>query len=151
MRAVLQNQDTRVPTEVKSGFGISSKPPNSGRLATLLGFLGDSGACSFRKKIRNLRFSNCWKCTEIINPTITNVIFVSFKIFYDPIRRTFLAPGGRCAHPTHPPPPPCLRAWPAVNSVKRGKAFVIQTLDKVDPAVRVTLLPETTFLLVNKL
>ena len=102
------------------------------------------------EKIRNLRFSNCWKCTEVINPTITNVIFVSFKIFYDPIRRTFLAPGGRHAHSTHPtPPPPCLRAWPAVYSVKRGKVFVIQTLDKVDSAVRVTLLPGTTFLLIN--
>ena len=136
MRAVLQNQDTRVSTEVKSGF--SSKPPNSGRLATLLGFLGGPGACSFREKIRNLRFSNCWKCTEIINPTITNVIFVSFKFLYDPIRRTFLAP-------------PCLRAWPAVNSVKRGKVFVVQTFDKVDSAVRVTLLPGTTFLLINEL
>ena len=103
MRAVLQNQDTRVPTEVKSGF--SSKPPNSGRLATLLGLLGGPGACSLREKIRNLRFSNCWKCTEIVNPAITNVIFASFKILYDPIRRTFLAPGGRRAHPTHPPPP----------------------------------------------
>ena len=133
--------------------GFSSKPLHSGRLATLLGLLGGPGACSFRGKIRNLRFSNCWKCTEIINPTITNVIFVSFKILYDPIRRTFLAPGGRRAHPAHspPPPPPCLRAWPAVNSVKRGKVFVIQTLDKVDSAVRVTLLPGTTFLLINGL
>ena len=106
-----------------------------------LGFFfwgGGPGACSFREKIRNLRFSNCWKCTEIINPTITNVIFVSFKIFYDPIRRTFLAP-------------PCLRAWPAVNSVKRGKVFVIQTFDKVDSAVWMTLLPGTTFLLINEL
>ena len=40
---------------------------------------------------------------------------------------------------------------PAVNSVKRGKVFVIQTLDKVDFAVRVTLLPGTTFLLINGL
>ena len=84
--------------------GFSSKPPNSGRLATLLGFLGDPGACSFREKIRNLRFSNCWKCTEIINPTISNVIFVSFKILYDPIRRTFLAPGGAACAPRTPPP-----------------------------------------------
>ena len=105
------------------------------------------------KKVKNLRFSKCWKCTEIINPTITNVIFVSFKILYDPIRRTFLAPGGRRAHPAHsptPPPPPCLRAWPAVNSVERGKVFVIQTLDKVDSAVSVTLLPGITFLLYKR-
>ena len=106
MRAVLQNQDTlvfRLKSSRDSGF--SSKPPNSGRLATLLGFWGAPGICSFReKKLQNLRFSNCWKCTEIINPTITNVIFVSFKILYDPIRRTFLAPGGRRAHPAPPPP-----------------------------------------------
>ena len=95
------------------------------------------------EKIRNLRFSNCWKCTEIINPTITNVIFASFKIFYDPIRRTFLTPGGKHAHPTHPRP--CLPAWPAVNSVKRGKVFVIQTLDKVDSAVRVTQTQRSKF------
>ena len=86
--------------------GFSSKPPNSGRLATLLGFWGGSWGMLLPEKIRNLRFSNCWKCTEIINPTITNVIFVSFKIFYDPIRRTFLAPGGWRAHPAHSPPPP---------------------------------------------
>ena len=40
---------------------------------------------------------------------------------------------------------------PAVNSVKRGKDFVIKTLDKVDSAVRVTLLLGTTFLLINGL
>ena len=40
---------------------------------------------------------------------------------------------------------------PAVNSVKWGKVFVIQTLDKEDSAVRVTLLPGTTFLLINGL
>ena len=34
-----------------------------------------------------------------------HVNFVSFWIFYDPIRRTFLALGGVRAHPTHPPPP----------------------------------------------
>ena len=131
--------------------GFSSKPPNSGRLATLLGLLGGPGACYFQEKIRNLRFSNCWKCTEIINPTITNVIFVSFKILYDPIRRTFLAPGGGGVRTPRTPPPPCLRAWPVVNSVKRGKVFVIRMLDKVDSAVRVTLLPGTTFLLINGL
>ena len=42
MRAVLQNWDTRVPTEVKSGFSskIGTIPPNSGRLDTLQGFFG---------------------------------------------------------------------------------------------------------------
>ena len=43
MRAVLQNWDTRVPTEVESGFSskIGTTPPNSGRLDTLQGFWGD--------------------------------------------------------------------------------------------------------------
>ena len=53
VRAVLQNQDTRAPTEVESGFGFSSKigtfSPNSGGLDTLLGFLGLRGAYSPQK------------------------------------------------------------------------------------------------------
>ena len=81
----------------------------------------------------------------------TNDQSFSQELPYDPIRRTFLAPGRRRAHPAHPPLPPCLRAWPAVNSVSRGKVFVIQTLDKVDSAVSVTLLPGITFLLINGL
>ena len=32
---------------------------------------------------------------------------------------------------------------PSVTTVKRGRVFVIQTLDKVDSAVRVTVLPGT--------
>ena len=40
---------------------------------------------------------------------------------------------------------------PAVNSVKRGRVFVIQTLNKVDSAVRVTILPGTAFLRINGL
>ena len=38
---------------------------------------------------------------------------------------------------------------PAVNSVKRGNFLVVRTLDKVDSAGRVTLLPGTTFLRIN--
>ena len=53
MRAVLQNRDTRVPTEVKSGFSgkIGTFPPNSERLATLLGFLRGPETCSPGKKL----------------------------------------------------------------------------------------------------
>ena len=44
MRAVIQNRDTRFPTEVEWDSGFLSKietiPPNSGRLDTLQGFLG---------------------------------------------------------------------------------------------------------------
>ena len=40
---------------------------------------------------------------------------------------------------------------PAVSSVKARKVFVIQMLDKVDSAVRVTVLPGTTFLLINRI
>ena len=39
---------------------------------------------------------------------------------------------------------------PAVNSVKRGNFFVIRTLSKVDSAGRVTLLPGTTFVHINR-
>ena len=35
----------------------------------------------------------------------TNDQSFSQELPYDPIRRTFLAPGGRRAHPAHPPPP----------------------------------------------
>ena len=42
----------------------------------------------------------------------------------------------------------CVRR-PAVNSVKRGRIFVIQTLDKVDSAVRMTVLSGAAFLRIN--
>ena len=107
MRAVFQNRVTRVPTEAELGSGFSSTigtfPPNSGRLDTLLGFLGVqvSGSMLPQKNIKNLRSSNCWKCIEIANPTnVHHINFVPFKIFYDPIRRTFLAPAPRTSLPT---------------------------------------------------
>ena len=81
VRAVIQNRDTRFLTEVESGFSskIETIPPNSGRLDTLQGVLGGPGGMLPRKKIRSLRSSNCWKCTEIVNLTIAvSVIFVSF-------------------------------------------------------------------------
>ena len=84
-----------------------------------LSFWGGSWGMLLPGKIRNLRFSNCWKCTEIINSTITNVIFVSFKIFHDPTTRTYLTPRGRRAHPAHPPPPP--RAYGPGQPLNRSK------------------------------
>ena len=46
MRAVLQNWDSRVPSEVESGFSskIGTIPPNSGRLDILQGFWGGGAA-----------------------------------------------------------------------------------------------------------
>ena len=65
VRAVLQNWDTRVPTEVESGFSgkIGTTPPNSGRLDTLQGFLGGRpGAWS--PGIKKLKFE-VFKLLEI--------------------------------------------------------------------------------------
>ena len=64
--------------------GFSSKIgmilPSSGRLDTLQGFFGGPGAC-LPGKNRNLRYSNCWKCVEIVNPTITTSFLYHFKSF----------------------------------------------------------------------
>ena len=53
MRAVFQNWDTRVLTEVESGFSskIGTIPPNSGRLDTLQGVFGGPGTCSPGKNL----------------------------------------------------------------------------------------------------
>ena len=100
-----QNQDTRVPTEVKSGFGISSKPPNSGRLATLLGFLGDSGACSFRKKLEIWGFQIAGNALKLsIQPSPTLFLY-RLKSFTIPSGGPFLLLGGGMRTPRTPPPP----------------------------------------------
>ena len=66
MRAVLQNWDTRVPTEVESGFSskIGTIPPNSGRLDTLQGF--------FDKLVRgtNITVSLCILTTWLLHNQI---------------------------------------------------------------------------------
>ena len=72
-----------------SGFStkIGTIPPNSGRLDTLQGFfLGGRGSEDMlpRKKKRNLRSSNCWKCIEIANLTITLLFLYDFKSFTIP-------------------------------------------------------------------
>ena len=86
MRAVLQNRARILVFPLKSSrdSGFSSKigrfPPNSRWLATLLGFMGCTGACS-PETIRNLRSSNGWKCIQIVNPTITTLFLYHFKSF----------------------------------------------------------------------
>ena len=68
--------------------------PNSGRLATLFGILEAPGACSPGKKIRNLRSSNCWKCIEVVNPTITTLLLYHFKSLTIPSGGPFWLLGG---------------------------------------------------------
>ena len=60
-----------------------------------------------RKKIRNLRSSNCWKCTEIVNITITLLFLYHFKYFIIASGGPFGSWGATCAPRA---PPPCLRA-----------------------------------------
>ena len=53
VRAVIQNRDTRFPTEVESGFTsiIETTPPKSRRLDTLQGLFGVPGHASPEKKL----------------------------------------------------------------------------------------------------
>ena len=152
MRTVLQNQDAllfRLKSSRDSGF--SRKPPNSGWLATLLGFRGrGGGSWGMLLPGKKLEISgtagNALKLSILPSPTL---FLYRLKPFTIPSGGPFWLLGGGVRTPRTPSP--CLRAWSAVNSVKRGKDFVIQTLDKVDSAVSVTLLPGITFLLINGL
>ena len=105
VRDVIQNRDTRFPTEVESG--LKSRQSRLIRDAWTLckGFLV-SGACFSGKKVRNLRSSNYWKCTEIVNLTITVLFLYHFKYFTISSGGPFwlLEGGGVRAHP------PCIRA-----------------------------------------
>ena len=47
-----------------------------------------------------MRSSNCWKCIESVNPTITTLFFIILNLFYA-IKRPFWLLG---AHPPHPLP-----------------------------------------------
>ena len=63
------------------------------------------------EKIRNLRSSKCWKCTEMVNLTITVFFLYHFKYFTIPSGGPFWffwGGGGACA--PRAPPPPCLHA-----------------------------------------
>ena len=48
----------------------------------------------------------------MVNPTITMLFWIILiQIFYDPFRRTFLAPNGGGGGGVRTPRTPCLRAW----------------------------------------
>ena len=76
-----------------------------GAWTLLQGFWGVPGDAS-PEKIRNLRSSNCWKCTEIVNLTITVLFLYHFKYFTIPLGGPFWflrgGGGGVRAHPAHP-------------------------------------------------
>ena len=46
------------------------------------------------KKFRNLRSSNCWKCNEIVNSTITTLFLYHFRSFMIPSGGPFWLQGG---------------------------------------------------------
>ena len=73
---------SRLKSSRDSGFSskIGTFPPNSGRFDSLQGFCGGPGACS----PGGMRYSNFWKCTEIVNPTITTLFLYHFKPFTIP-------------------------------------------------------------------
>ena len=53
-----------------------------------------------RQNLKSETAENAWKLSILPSPRY----FVSFEIFYDPIRRTFLAPGGGGGVGVHPIP-----------------------------------------------
>ena len=63
---------------------------------------GGPGACSLRKKNRNLRSSNCWKSIELVNHTITTLFLYHFKYFTTPSGGPFWPLGGALL-PTYGP------------------------------------------------
>ena len=104
---------SRLKLSRDSGFSskIGTIPPNSGRLDTLQGLLGGPGACSPGKKFRNLRFSNCWKCIKIVNPTITTLFLYHFKYLRSHQADLFGSWGVRgCGGAGVRAHPPCLQA-----------------------------------------
>ena len=120
---------SRLKLSRDSGFSskIDTIPPNSGRLDSLQGFLGGPGDVS-PEKIRNLRSSNCWKCTEMVNLTVTVLFLYHFKYFTISSGGPFFVLGGRGgggvrAHPAHPPPLPT--GLPFMNTT----SFFSQFLD----------------------
>ena len=61
---------------------------------------GGSQRMLLRKKTWNLRSSNCWKCIEIVNHTITMLFLYNFKYFTIPSGGPFWLLGGRTPLPT---------------------------------------------------
>ena len=72
---------------------------------TLQGFFGGPEACSPGKNRNDLRYSNCWKCIEMANPTITTLFLYHFKSFTIPSSGPFWLLRGACA-PRAPSPLP---------------------------------------------
>ena len=66
------------------------------------------------EKIRNSRSSNCWKCTEMVNLTITVLVLYHFKYFTIqsgvPIWFFFSLGGGGCVRTARTP----LAYWPYI-------------------------------------
>ena len=69
--------------------------------------LGGPGICSPAGKFCNMKSSDCWKCIEVVNPTINHIILyhlISLKISSGRPFWPFLAPKGvgACAPRTLP-------------------------------------------------
>ena len=56
------------------------------------------------EKFRNLRFSKCWKCVEIVNPTITALYLGHLQFFTVPSGGPFWLLGGCMRTPCTPLP-----------------------------------------------
>ena len=78
MRADLQNRDTCVPMDLGFSSKIGAILSKSGLLDTLEVFKGVQRNASQKEK-RNiyLSSSNCWKCIEIVNPTMLFCIILN--------------------------------------------------------------------------
>ena len=111
VRAVIQNRDTRFSTEVESEVKSRQSRLICDAWTLCKGF-GGSRDMLPRKKIRNLRSSNCWKCIEVVNFTITVLFLYHLKYFTIPSGGPFwlFGGGGGSACAPRAPPPPCLRA-----------------------------------------
>ena len=74
----------------------------------------------------NLMSSNCWKCTEIVNPTITMLFCIIFKLLWSHQADFFGSWGVACASrtppPSPPPPPPPLPTGLTYEEVSNGAA-----------------------------
>ena len=106
MRAVLQNWDNRVPTELESGFSskIGTIPPNSERLDTLQGIFGGPGTCSHGKiEISGFETAgNALKLSILPSPHYFSIILNLLRSHQADLFGSW--GGGACT----PPPPPAL-------------------------------------------
>ena len=91
--------------------------PNSGWIPSL-------GACSTGKN-RNLRSSNCWKCIEILNATITTLCLYHFKFFTTHKAYLFRSWGGGGCVRTPPAYGPNLYSSSAIMADERDNIAVL--------------------------